>query len=166
MMLRKLAATGSALVALAGCSGRAGDAAATPAPSSNQAAAVELAKCMRANGYPAFPDPVKDDKGRWDFPTDTIGDWLPADACRPLVPAWKAMFADAVPVSADEMAKLREHARCMREHGLEDFPDPGEDGKFPLPDRLKALADDHDPAFAAAYEACQQLLPPDRVSKD
>lgn len=175
MTLRKLASVGVAavaviaLVAPAGCSGSGTDAATgapSPNPSSNHDAAVALAKCQRANGFPNFPDPVEDDKGRWNFPTDTIGDWLPADACRPLVHAWKIAFADEKAMTPEDMAKLRDYAKCMREQGLPDFPDPDEQGNIELPDRLKVLADNEDPAFAAAARACVGLLPPKTTSKD
>jgi hypothetical protein len=168
MMLRKLAATGFAMLALAGCNGAPGgatEAGASPTPSSNQAAAIVLAECMRANGFPNFPDPVKDDQGRWNFPAETAGDWLPPDACRPLVRDWKSVFADEKPLTADDMAKLREYAKCMREHGLPDFPDPDDDGNFEVPDRLRVLAENNDPVVTATIEACEHLLPPKKAGK-
>ncbi|MET7418956.1 hypothetical protein [Dactylosporangium sp. NPDC005555] len=163
MTLRNLTVAGLAVVALAGCADAAGGtpgAVPSPTRASNQAAAVALAQCQRANGFPQFPDPVQDDQGRWDFPTDTIGDWLPAEACRSLVHDWKIAFSDAKPLTAEDMTKLRAYAACMREHGLPDFPDPDERGDFALPDRIRVLADNHDPAFATADQACGQRRPP------
>jgi hypothetical protein len=121
---------------------------------------------MRANGHPACPDPVKDDRGRWDFPTETAGDWLPAEACRPLVHDWKIAFADEKAMTPEDMTKLRDYARCMREHGLPDFPDPDEQGNFDLPSRLQVLADNDDPGFTTADQACGQQLPPKKTGKD
>ena len=167
MTLRILAVVATATIALAGCTGGDGppDEAATPTASSNEYAAQELAKCMRANGFPNFPDPVKDDQGRWNFPTDTIGDWQPAEACRPLVRDWKIAFSDGKTITPEDLAKVREYATCMREHGIQDFPDPDEEGNIELPDRLRAMADGNDPAFVAAFEACKSKLPP-RPHKD
>ena len=168
MTLRILAVVAIATIALTGCSGggdHALDAAASPTASSNEHAAMELAKCMRANGHPNFPDPVKDDQGRWIFPTDAIGDWQPAEACRPLVRDWKIAFSDEKTVTPEDATKLREYAACMREHGLGDWPDPDADGNVELPDRLRVLVDNEDPAFTAAHQACRSHLPPKAETK-
>jgi hypothetical protein len=166
MLLRKLAVGGVAMLALAGCTGGGDDATASATPSSNHNGAVELARCMRANGFPDFPDPVQDDQGRWDFPVETAGDWLPADACRSLVADWKSAFDDHRAAGPESMAQLREYAACMREQGLADFPDPQEGGNFELPQRLRDLADNEDPTFAAAQQLCKQHLPPKPIGKD
>jgi hypothetical protein len=34
--------------------------------------------------------------------------------------------------SAADLAKLKAYAKCMREHGIPDFPDPKADGTFPI----------------------------------
>jgi hypothetical protein len=166
MTLRMLAVVATATIALAGCSDNGTDGAADPAPTSNEAAALELAKCMRANGFPNFPDPVRDDRGRWTFPPEAAGDWQPAEACRHLVHDWKIAFADEKALTPEDLAKLREYAACMRRHGLEDFPDPDGEGNLELPDRLRTLADNEDPAFGAAARACESLLPPKPAGKD
>ena len=166
MTRRILAIVATAAIALAGCTDDGGgNTAASPTPSSNEAAALELAKCMRANGFPNFPDPVKDDRGRWNFPPEAAGDWQPAEACRPLVHDWKIAFSDEKALTAEDLAKLREYVTCMRQHGIEDFPDPDADGNLELPDRLRTLADNQDPTFAAAARACESLLPPKNAGK-
>jgi hypothetical protein len=168
MTLRTLAVAAVATLALTGCTGGGTDATAHPSPtaSSNRQAALALAECMRANGHPNFPDPVQDDRGRWYFPTDTIGDWDPAEACRDLVHDWKIAFSDQPAVRSQDLAKLREFAACMRQHGFEDFPDPTADGSIELPERLRTLDETQDPTFTAAYRACQSLLPPKATGKD
>jgi hypothetical protein len=46
-------------------------------------------------------------------------------------------------------------ARCMRAHGVHDFPDPGSKvGAGP-----GGQLDPYDPTFEAAYQACQSVLP-------
>jgi hypothetical protein len=166
MTRRILALVATAAIALAGCTGGGGgNAAATPTASSNRAAALELAKCMRANGFPNFPDPVQDDQGRWYFPPETAGDWQPAEACRPLVHDWKIAFSDGKAVTAEDLAKLREYSKCMHDHGIEDFPDPDADGNIELPERLRTLADNQDPTFMAAARACESLRPPKNPGK-
>lgn len=52
--------------------------------------------------------------------------------------------------------KLPEYATCMRENGVEDFPDPGADG-------IIQYYGDPDPLeFKSASEKCDDLLPEDR----
>jgi hypothetical protein len=47
-------------------------------------------------------------------------------------------------------------ARCMRAHGVQDFPDPGSKVGAGTGGQL----DPYDPTFEAAYQACQSVLPP------
>jgi hypothetical protein len=50
--------------------------------------------------------------------------------------------------------RLPEFARCMRENGVEDFPDPGPDGI------VQYDGDSDQPEFGSAAEKCDDLLPP------
>ena len=100
---------------------------ATPATSGAAAAkptarekAVKFAECLRANGVPHFPDP--DPKGETNFGVDVSGEvWLKAvDACKALKPPG-ALSSKRSP--KQQSAGLR-FARCVRNHGVRDFPDP------------------------------------------
>jgi hypothetical protein len=51
-----------------------------------------------------------------------------------------------------------EYARCMRAHGLPDFPDPDSDGNINL--TATAGTDPNSPQWKAATKACGQLPPP------
>lgn len=51
-------------------------------------------------------------------------------------------------------------SRCMRAHGLKDFPDPGSNGAINLNGAPGSDLDRNDPRFQAAYQACKSLLPP------
>jgi hypothetical protein len=93
----------------------------------NVAKAVKFAKCMRNNGVSQFPDP----SASGDFTIDAIANGTslntntPAftgalNACRDLEPAG---FTGAKRSSRQQNAAL-EFARCMRKHGVPDFPDP------------------------------------------
>ena len=55
--------------------------------------------------------------------------------------------------------KLPEYARCMRENGVQDFPDPGADGT------VQYQGDSDSVTFRSASEKCDDLLPedPDRT---
>jgi hypothetical protein len=149
------------VVLLAGCSASGGSGAATTTTASGQqnAAAVwrELVRCARANGMPTLPDPQIDSNGRANFPNGTPEPTASVRrACRSIY--------DRLPPSArgDEerppadMQALLGFARCMREHGMADFPDPEADGRFPLPASLRG---GKTPSFLRASRACRQLNP-------
>lgn len=150
----------AAVVLLAGCgSGSGGHPPASKTPD-EAAPLLAVSRCMRAHGYPSFPDPTQDPQtGQWAWP-DSVPQRLSSTACDSLLRQAKAALGgkrDAQKVPAADMVKLREYARCMRQHGVSDWPDPNEKGKFPLPPRLSGpnsrnlvLAQDH---------ACAQYRP-------
>jgi hypothetical protein len=150
------------LAGLAGCSTSGGSAGATTTTSGQQAAAAvwrELVRCARANGMPNLPDPQIDSNGRANFPNGTpeppasvrracqsIYDRLPASA-----------RGDEQRPPADPQALLR-YARCMREHGVTDFPDPDAQGNFRAPTGATNV-NPNNPTFQRALQACRQLDP-------
>ena len=148
------------LAGLAGCSASGGSAGATTTTSGQQAAAAvwrELVRCARANGMPNLPDPQIDSNGRASFPNGTPEP--PASVRR----ACQSIY-DRLPASArgdeerppvDLQALLR-FARCMREQGVTDFPDPDAEGNFNAP--VGAISP-KSPRFKSAMEACRQLDP-------
>lgn len=94
-------------------------------PGSPEAAALAFAGCMRTNGVPHFPDPEAG--GGFLFHTSAGVD--------PSSPAFKAAQAkckqllppgpgSGSPPSAKTLAHFLTVARCMRQHGLPEFPDP------------------------------------------
>jgi hypothetical protein len=150
------------LVLLAGCSASGGSGAATTTTGGRQAAAAvwrELVRCARANGMPNLPDPQIDSSGRANFPNGTPEP--PASVRR----ACQSIY-DRLPASArgDEerppadMQALLRYARCMREHGVADFPDPDAEGNFSAPRGSTGLSP-NSPSFQRAEQACRQLDP-------
>jgi hypothetical protein len=94
-------------------------------PTSPEQAAVAYAKCMRASGVPNFPDPSAG--GGFLFHAGT--------GMNPSSPAFKAAQAkcrhfmppgpgSGPAPSPQTLAKFLRIARCMRQHGVYDFPDP------------------------------------------
>lgn len=88
--------------------------------------ALAFAKCMRANGVPAFPDP--EPGGGFLFHASAAVMSSPAfraaqSKCRALMPTPSGAGQNSSP-SAQTLAKLRQVAQCMRRHGVPDFPDP------------------------------------------
>jgi hypothetical protein len=161
MNLRMLAVAAVVITALAGCGGGGSRSHAQPSasPSINgHAAALDLAKCMRANGYPNFPDPVQDDQGSWTIP-NTPGVPVSATVCDALLRTFKQYETSQRQAHLD-LPKRREFAKCMRAQGVPDFPDPDEEGNFELPDRVKQADRNNDPTLRAADKACAKYLPP------
>jgi hypothetical protein len=122
------AATTSRLTTAAG--GGAASARST-AQSASDSGPLAFAKCMRANGVPNFPDPNAGGRARFPLPTGSD----------PAAPAFKTAQAKCQklvggPVggpfspgatthpSTQTLAKLLKIARCMRQHGVPQFPDP------------------------------------------
>jgi hypothetical protein len=93
-------------------------------PASLQQAMVAFAKCVRANGVPNFPDPSSDSGG---FPVHARGLinsplFKAAQAkCHKLLPEGPG---SGPPPSPQTLARFLNIARCMRRHGVSDFPDP------------------------------------------
>lgn len=113
---------------------------------------LAFTQCMRDHGVDmADPDPTT---GR-----PQVGDGVdpdsPAyqeamDACADLLPEGGAL-SEPDPAELDQFQAF---AECMRDNGLQDFPDPqpGGQGLFEGLDRTN-------PGFQAALEACQDVLP-------
>jgi hypothetical protein len=87
---------------------------------SDQDKAVKFAECIRSNGVSDFPDPNA--KGEFVYGVSvTPAVWKKAvDACKELQPPG-SLSAKRSP--KQQSAALR-FARCIRENGVKDFPDP------------------------------------------
>lgn len=119
-------------------------------------AALEYAQCMREHGID-FPDPVN---GRFEFRQSADEDpqkmQEAQEACQDILER-----AAPPPLDEEQEAELREatleFARCMREHGVDDYPDPQfEEGGGVLMQVPEGTEDD--PQFEEAQEACQPIL--------
>ena len=103
------------------------------APADDAAQGRKFAQCMRAAGV-EMPDPGPD--GRAAMPGLAVGDEAGAkkmdaalEKCRELLPNG----GEPAKPSAEDLAKARAYAKCVRENGLPSFPDPdAETGAFRL----------------------------------
>jgi len=156
-------------------------AATSPGPES-QSRGLAFVACMRREGIADMPDPVPGDtsgRSAVRYAIDVMGKGsdppfqAALDECRDLLPE----PPEEEPPSPEEIDALLAFARCMRDHGLPDFADPGRDTQIvfyfpregePAPavtlDRTEAGRDIigvnlHDPVAAAAWEACRSLFP-------
>jgi hypothetical protein len=56
-------------------------------------------------------------------------------------------------------AQALKYSRCIRAHGISDFPDPNAQGGIALSPKLGGGLDPHNPRFQAANKACQHYQP-------
>ena len=117
----ELAAVLSCALAITAC-GSSGPVSSNAASTGNPQA-VKYADCMRSHGVPSFPDPNA--AGGFDLPSN-ISPAAPAfrsaeKACASLEPAAGSPRAG---ISAAQQKSFVDNAKCMRRHGIPNFPDP------------------------------------------
>jgi hypothetical protein len=162
--MKRLAVIVIGVAALAGCAGPGSTSQGASGPAANaagqKAVYQQLAQCMRAHGQPSTPDPAQDANGNWGFP-QSAGKLIPPAACESLYRQVRslnqAISASRAAVPAAELARLLAFARCMREHGLPDWPDPTQGGRFELPGRYALPAGQR--LIAAPLRACPGASP-------
>jgi hypothetical protein len=143
-----------------------------PASSSNagepaNAPLVAFARCVRSHGVADFPDPQAG-ASNTKFPSAqqlrVSSSQLSAaeTACQRLLPVGADdQFPQAeVPLLLRSMLPF---SRCMRSHGIPNFPDPAVDSEgrpiFPLSTHGISLSYSHSPPFDTAVGQCQNLAP-------
>ncbi|PZG00807.1 hypothetical protein [Micromonospora endophytica] len=143
-------------VATAGGGGAAASASASGSTGgSEEEQRLEFARCMRENGVD-MPDPGGDGGSRFQFNGDVDRSKLQAamEKCRELMPNG----GQPPQLDAQQLEQMRAMAKCMRENGVADFPDPAADGRIQI-DRDAFRFDMDDPTFQAAMEKCRQYAP-------
>jgi hypothetical protein len=121
--------------------------------------AIRFTDCMRAHGIAGFPDPPTQNSpssGRtWKnaFANQSPGFMSAADACRHFMPGGGAQSQSAAYSQAQIKAMLA-FARCIRAHGLVDFPDPTSSAGITHEMIAAAGINLHQPAVTQAADAC------------
>jgi hypothetical protein len=125
----------------------------------NAADGAKFAACMRKHGVASFPDPngqgvitihsgMGIDPGSPTFQTAR-------SACQKLLPNG----GQPTPAQqAQRQQQMLAFSKCMRAHGLEDFPDPTSGG-LQIHVTPGSDLDPQNPQFQAAQKACQSNLP-------
>ena len=126
-------AAGAAVLA-AGCgSGGSSPAGSSPSRSPGYGQYHAYSQCLRSHGAPFWPEPAQVPQGVWDNPnTYKI---TPRILGREHGPGWQAALTACqklapreLPYTAAQISALRSHlqrlARCMRAHGITNFPGP------------------------------------------
>ncbi|MEQ4725538.1 hypothetical protein [Nonomuraea sp. B19D2] len=135
---------GADVASVSGGTGNKAAASAQPSADS-QEMALKFAQCMRENGVD-MPDP--DSSGKMTMTFDAPQEKVQAaqEACRQYAPSGRQQVRND-PKMAENLRKL---AQCMRDNGVEAYPDP-EGGMM----RITQEAGE-DPDFKAAEEKCKQ----------
>lgn len=132
--------------------------ASSSASGSPHASALAYSRCMRAHGVSDFPDP--DSEGSIGIRAGPGSDLDPHNptfkaaqqACRSLRP-------QPSPAQRAQMqAAMLKYAKCMRAHGISDFPDPS-NGGLTIRSKSGGDLDPNNPRFKAAQQACRHDLP-------
>jgi hypothetical protein len=140
---------------LTGCGGQTPQASSTsPSPvDSAYEQNLKFAQCMREHGV-NIPDPEPGKPAMVTFDQNTSQEKAEAamQACRQFAPNGGAGGTQPDPKQAEAMRKF---AQCMRDNGVEKFPDPENGGV-----RITAEGITDDPDFKAAQEKCgKEFLP-------
>jgi hypothetical protein len=126
---------------------------------------LAYASCMRSHGVPNFPDPA--DGGG--IPKEGVISAFRAvsssqageaqNACQQLLPAGGSLSGQpSQTVTAQDQHYYLNAARCMRSHGITDFPDPifsGGGVNFPVASSINQ----NSTQFTQAVHTCQKLIP-------
>lgn len=134
--------------------------------------ALEFARCMRSHGVSNFPDPpsggglnlqVQKTPGG----TSVNGREVNGPAFQSAMQACRSYLPNGGHPTAAQTAKAKAQAlamsRCMRSHGVPNFPDPtfqsGPGGAVGVGIRLNGSGiDPNSPSFQAAQKACASLF--------
>jgi hypothetical protein len=128
---------------------------------------VAFSRCMRSHGVPSFPDPQAGASNA-KFPSapqlrvSSSQLSTAENACQRLLPVGiDDQFPPAeVPLLLRGMLPF---ARCMRSHGVPNFPDPAADSEgrpmFPLSTHGISLNYSHSQRFNTVMGKCQYLVP-------
>ena len=174
MAAAALAASALAASALAGCGGAAatphattGAAAGTGDSGTHEALRVyqQFARCARTHGAHGFPDPSL--QHGTDFGVvfgvgggTPQGQAIKGEVSRVLGPCGAILhqLPSSVltrPPTAADLRQMLSYARCVRQHGVPEFPDPRSDGTFPVSGTPLA-GQGATPQMKSAFRACAQ----------
>jgi hypothetical protein len=175
MILLCLAAAGLSLSACGGTSSANTDPGSTsPSQSPSDAAAsngkaLQFAQCMRSHGVPNFPDPSG---GKIDLQIQKTPDSTAVNGVQVNGPAFQSAMKSCQSYlpngghpTAAQTARAKAQAlamsKCMRTHGVPNFPDPqfqnGPGGGIGV--RIGGAGiDPSSPAFGAAQKACGKIF--------
>jgi hypothetical protein len=119
--------------------------------------ALAYSQCMRTHGIKDFPDPSSDGDIRLeahpgsDLMPDSPRFKSAQQACKALEPTGSPQD------QAKQHATALKYSKCMRDHGINDFPDPNPQGGIQISMSPGSDLDPNSPRFKAADKACAQF---------
>jgi hypothetical protein len=124
---------------------------------SSRAQAVAFSQCIRSHNVPNFPDPVKTPSGGYGYRTTGIDPNSAAfqgalQACEALPSPWSSTGQQ---LSASQQQAWLKWAKCIRSHGLPNFPDPTFSGSEVHDSGLAS----NSPQLQPAVDACKSQTP-------
>jgi hypothetical protein len=151
------------LLTLTACGGDKDEGVATAggaAPTASASAALskdeqgrKFAACMRENGVD-MPDPEPGEAMRAELAkVDKTKLQAAMAACQSLLPGG----GEGKLLDPQQVEQLRALAKCMRENGVEDFPEPDDTGKLRIEGNIAEMRES--PQFKAAMEKCDDIFP-------
>jgi hypothetical protein len=146
---------GSALTTTVAPAGGSPSSGATP-----QAEGLAYSQCIRSHGVPNWPDPVPTPSGGYGYRTIGINPKSAAfqeaqQACKALVPEWWSSAGQQL-TPAQQQAWLS-WAKCIRSHGMPDFPDPTFPGGGAV--QISGAGPSSSPQLQSAMNACKSQMP-------
>ena len=116
---------------------------------------VVYSHCMRSHGLPRFPDPTSS----VGIPKDKLPVGNPqfasaSNACQHLMPAGGLGPQPTAQQTRSRVANAVAFARCIRNHGFRNFPDPTTSGQITHQMLANAGINLHQPAALQAADAC------------
>jgi hypothetical protein len=151
-----------ALVAAACSSPASPGTGAGPAGGSAKHSELAYSRCMRAHGITGFPDPnAQGEIALNGDPGTALDPKSPQfkaanNACKSLLPPRHTLTPAQ---QAKARAQALKYSRCMRAHGISDFPDPDNQGGIQLQPKRGGDLDPNNPQYQAADKACKSLMP-------
>jgi hypothetical protein len=118
-------------------------------------APVKFSQCMRDHGLTWFPDPSD---GKLAVAEPPGVDRSKVEAAQKACKQYLPNGGEAPKPSAEDLERSRNLAKCMRENGVPNFPDPQPDGGLAI-DSSKLGTGPGDPTFDKAEQACSKYIP-------
>jgi hypothetical protein len=122
---------------------------------------AKWAQCMRDHGV-NIADPVVDDQGQINITLPqglSIQTYQTADtACKSLHTAAQTAARGGKAADKPDPTKALNFSKCMRAHGLPDFPDPSPGGGLQIRAGQGSDLNPNNPTFQAAQKACQSIM--------
>jgi hypothetical protein len=116
---------------------------------------VKYAQCIRANGYPQFPDPGPDGRMQLRLDPKNGAQFEAAQrACKDQLP--RGLAAMNQEMTPERLQAMLGFAQCMRGKGLSEFPDPSSTGVFEIASPTLDLST---PQAQQAAKACMASNP-------